>query len=115
MAAGSTSPEATCLNLYRPPRISSATPIRRGRWVDHFRKIYPNDADHIIAWLAQRVQHPEIKINHALVLSGTPGIGKDTLLEPVKYTVGAVELPRGFPQAADRQDQRLRQVGDRAA
>jgi hypothetical protein len=38
--------------------------------------------------LAQRVQHPEDKINHALVLGGAQGIGKDTLLEPVKHAVG---------------------------
>jgi hypothetical protein len=34
------------------------------------------------------VQKPEEKINHALVLSGNQGIGKDTLLEPVKTAVG---------------------------
>src|SRR5205814_3802730 len=28
------------------------------------------------------------KINHALVLGGKPGIGKDTLLEPVKIAIG---------------------------
>ena len=42
----------------------------------------------MICWLAQRVQQPEIKINHALVMGGEEGIGKDTLLEPVKRTVG---------------------------
>ncbi|MBM4438215.1 MAG: hypothetical protein FJ029_13535, partial [Actinobacteria bacterium] len=31
---------------------------------------------------------PHEKINHALVLSGLQGIGKDTLLEPVKHAVG---------------------------
>jgi len=34
------------------------------------------------------VQRPEEKINHALVLGGAQGIGKDTLLEPVKHAVG---------------------------
>ena len=82
-------PKATCLNIYRPPRITLGDANQAGMWVDHVRKIYPSDADHIIAWLAQRVQYPEIKINHALVLSGMQGIGKDTLLQPVKYTVAA--------------------------
>jgi hypothetical protein len=58
------------------------------RWLAHIRKIYPDDADHIIAWLAHRVQRPGEKINHALVLGGEPGIGKDSMLEPVKYAVG---------------------------
>ena len=39
-------------------------------------------------WLAHRVQRPHEKINHALVLGGEQGIGKDTLLEPVKHAVG---------------------------
>ena len=48
----------------------------------------PDEAEHIVLWLAQRVQHPEVKINHALVLGGKPGIGKDTILEPIKQAVG---------------------------
>jgi hypothetical protein len=34
------------------------------------------------------VQFPGEKINHALVLGGAQGIGKDTLLEPLKCAVG---------------------------
>jgi hypothetical protein len=52
------------------------------------RCVYPDDADHIIVWLAHRVQRPGEKINHALVLGGAQGIGKDTLLEPVKRAIG---------------------------
>ena len=40
-------------------------------------------------WLAHRVQRPSEKINHALMLGGLQGIGKDTLLEPVKRAIGA--------------------------
>ena len=53
-------------------------------WLDHVHRVYPDDADHIIKWLAHRVQRPRGKINHALVLGGAQGIGKDPLLEPVK-------------------------------
>ena len=35
------------------------------------------------------MQKPQEKINHGLVLGGAPGIGKDTMLEPLKYAVGA--------------------------
>ena len=62
--------------------------LKRRRWIEHVRFVYPNDADHILNWLAQRVQQPWEKINHALVLGGSHGIGKDTILEPVKQTVG---------------------------
>jgi Family of unknown function (DUF5906) len=78
----------TTFNHYRPPRIILGDASKAGPWIDHVRRVYPDEADHIIMWLAQRVQRPEIKINHALVLGGKQGIGKDTLLEPVKHAVG---------------------------
>ena len=63
-------PGAVCLNLYRPPIVATGDARKAKRWIDHFRKVYPNDADHIIKWLAHRVQHPGDKINHALMLGG---------------------------------------------
>jgi hypothetical protein len=59
-------------------------------------KVYPDDADRMIRWFAQRVQSPHIKINHALFLGGVPGIGKDTILEPVKRAIG----PWNFKETA---------------
>ena len=82
-------PGCTTFNLYRPPtdltkgQAKAATP-----WLDHVRRIYPEDSEHLIAWLAHRVQRPNEKVNHALVLGGPQGVGKDTLLEPVKRAVG---------------------------
>src|SRR6516165_3374244 len=82
-------PGATTYNFYRPPPdIQLGDPTQAARWVDHWHAIYPNDADYCIDWLAHRVQHPGIKINHALVLGGEPKIGKDTLLEALVYTLG---------------------------
>jgi hypothetical protein len=78
----------TCFNLYRPPTIELGTEAEAGPWLAHVNKVFPNDAEHIIKWLAHRVQHPQEKINHALVLGGNQGIGKDTLLEPVKRAIG---------------------------
>jgi len=80
--------DVTCFNHYRAPRIVPGDASKAGPWLDHVHKIYPADAAHIIAWLAHRVQRPQEKINHALVLGGLQGIGKDTLLEPVKHAVG---------------------------
>src|SRR5262249_32973495 len=57
-----------------------------------------DEAHHIIKWLAHRVQRPQEKINHALVLGGTQGIGKDTLLEPVKRAVGPWNFKEVSPQ-----------------
>jgi hypothetical protein len=50
-------------------------------------------------WLAYRIQRPAEKVNHALVLAGPQGIGKDTILEPVKHAVG----PWNFIEAAPHQ------------
>ncbi len=78
-----------CFNQYRPPTDLDGDADKAGPWLDHVAAVYPDDAQHIISWLAHRVQRPHEKINHALVLGGVPGIGKDTILEPVKVAVGA--------------------------
>jgi hypothetical protein len=77
-----------CFNLYRPPTIEPGDATRADPWLDHARKVLGDDAGHVIAWLAHRVQRPQEKINHAIVLGGAQGIGKDTLLEPAKRAVG---------------------------
>lgn len=76
-------------NLYRAPDAPQGDPTLAGPWVDHLRKVYPDDADHFIRWFAHRVQRPFEKVNHALVMGGAQGVGKDTILEPVKRAVGA--------------------------
>ena len=81
-------PGCATFNLYRPPELKRGDPSQATPWFEHVHHIYPDDAAHIIAWLAHRVQRPQEKINHALVLGGAQGIGKDTLLEPVKQAVG---------------------------
>jgi hypothetical protein len=78
----------TCFNLYRPPTIILGNAAAAGPWLTHVRKVFPSDDEHIIKCLAHRVQRPQEKINHALVLGGNQGIGKDTMLEPVKRAVG---------------------------
>jgi hypothetical protein len=77
-----------CVNLYRPPTITAGDPAEAKVWLGLVRAVYPDHAEHILAWLAHRVQHPDEKVNHALVLGGIPGIGKDTILEPVKTAIG---------------------------
>jgi hypothetical protein len=79
---------ARCFNLYRPPTIVEGNANDVNPWLEHIRLVYPDDRDRIIGFLAHRVQYPATKINHALVLGGGQGIGKDTILEPVKDAVG---------------------------
>jgi Family of unknown function (DUF5906) len=58
------------------------------KWVNHIKKIYPNEYDHIILWCAHRVQRPGEKVNHCLDFIGPQGIGKDTIMEPVIAAIG---------------------------
>jgi hypothetical protein len=91
-------PGCTVFNLYRSPSIipkaGDVTP-----WLDLVHKVFPNEADHIVPWLAHRVQRPQEKVNHALVLGGKPGIGKDTILEPIKQAIG----PWNFADVSPKQ------------
>ena len=114
----------TTFNLYLPPTIELGDPNAAEPWLEHVYRVYPDDAEHIIQWLAHRVQFPWEKINHALLLGGNQGIGKDTLLEPVKYAVGAANFaevsPRqamgrfnGVPQIGGAADQRSARLGRR--
>jgi hypothetical protein len=82
-------PGARVYNGYRPPRSMDGNPAKAGRWLDHVAYVYSDAAEHLIAWFAHRVQRPGEKVNHALVLGGAQGIGKDTILEPVRHAVGA--------------------------
>ena len=92
-------PEVTCFNLYRPPRLLLGEAAQVEPWLNHVNAVYGDDAAHIVRWLAHRVQRPQEKINHALVLGGKPGIGKDTILEPVKQAIG----PWNFADVSPKQ------------
>jgi hypothetical protein len=81
-------PGAWLFNLYHPPTLLAGNASKATPWADHVNKVYPADAAHIFSWLAHRVQRPCEKINHVLFLGGAPGIGKDTLLEPVRQAIG---------------------------
>lgn len=75
-------------NLYkgpvRVPRVGTIEP-----WVNHIKALWGEEAaEHILNWFAFKVQFPGIKINHALVLGGGAGIGKDTVLAPLREAVG---------------------------
>src|SRR5262245_64493882 len=55
-------PGCTVFNLYRPPNIEPRRgPV--GLWLDHVHGVFGDDAEHIIKWLAHRVQRPHEKIN----------------------------------------------------
>jgi len=91
-------PGNTVLNVYRPPTLKHGDRDKAGPWLDHVMKIYPNDAGHIVRVLAHRVQKPQEKINHALLLGGGQGIGKDSTIEPVRRAVGPWNVQEVSPR-----------------
>ena len=91
-------PGCTVFNLYRAPSLKPKAG-NIAPWLNLVRNVFPNEADHIIIWLAHRLQRPHEKVNHALVLGGKPGIGKDTILEPIKQAIG----PWNFADVSPKQ------------
>jgi hypothetical protein len=47
---------------------------------------------HILNVMAFKVQHPNRKINHAVLHGGNPGSGKDTMWAPFFYAIGGQSL-----------------------
>ena len=70
-------PGCTAFNLYRPPVIAPGTSDARP-WLTTSGRSTRTRPTTSSRWCAHRVQRPQEKINHALVLGGGQGIGKDT-------------------------------------
>ena len=90
-------PGATLYNCYRPPELLSGNPTKAERWLELVRLNPQENADHVVAWMAHRVQHPEVKINHGITLGGAQGCGKDTIFKPLEYAVGPWNCPNISP------------------
>ena len=58
-------------------------------WMDHCQALVPeqSELDHIFDVMAFKVQHPEIKVNHAILHAGDEGSGKDTFWAPFIWAV----------------------------
>lgn len=59
------------------------------RWLDHFNILgWGKERDHMLKWMAFTIRHPDIKINHMLILGSGEGCGKDFLLYPFMKAMG---------------------------
>ena len=82
-------PGKRCFNNYVPADPATGDPEKARPWLILGKKLWGDDLEHMLDWLAMRVQHPEIKINHCLVLGSlAQGIGKDSWLAPVQRAIG---------------------------
>jgi Family of unknown function (DUF5906) len=82
-----------CVNKWR---ASSLNPIEgdAAPWLDHVTMLTepegPEAREHLLNWMAYKVQKRGGKINHAIMLySREQGTGKDTAVEPLLKIIGA--------------------------
>ena len=69
----------------RPPvAAGDVTP-----WLEHCRALVPEakELEHVLDVMAFKLQHPEIKVNHAILHGGDQGSGKDTMWAPFIWAV----------------------------
>lgn len=72
------------------PVVDKAAPVGDiSMWLDHCKMLVPDEAElnHLFDMMAFKVQHPEIKINHAVLHAGDEGCGKDTFWAPFIWSV----------------------------
>jgi hypothetical protein len=70
----------------RPPRAAAGN-VKP--WLDHVEALLPEDFErrHVLDVMAYKLQHPEGKINHAVLHAGVQGCGKDTMWAPLLWAV----------------------------
>ena len=59
-------------------------------WLQHVERMIPEkfEREHLLNALAHKVQFPAHKINHAILMGGNHGSGKDTLFAPFFWAIG---------------------------
>jgi len=63
-------------------------------WLDHVTRMLPDpvERNHVLDVMAYKLQHPNRKINHAVLHIGHPGSGKDTMWQPFLWGIGGESL-----------------------
>jgi len=88
----------SAVNTWRPSTLvlpkGEVTDLKIGPWLDHMKYLIPDDRERaiLLRWCAFMVQHPERKINWAILLGGGQGIGKDLAFQPLMKIMGAENI-----------------------
>ena len=92
---------AKVFNIYHPPE-GGGDPREGERHLDLVRELFAtgDDGERIVRYLAHCCQHPAVKINHALLLGGEQGIGKDTVGAGMRGAIGEWNYKPVSPAAA---------------
>lgn len=83
-------PGNNLLNTYKAPDLKlQGDPAGAGFWLELGEYVFGEDFHHLLQCFAFKIQQPDVKINHALVMgSFDQGVGKDSLLAPVQTGIG---------------------------
>jgi hypothetical protein len=78
------------LNAWRPGPALRPTTASPTLWLQLLEHMLPDDdeRENLIDWLAYAVQYPGRKCNWQVLICSQEGMGKDTMLWPVRYAVG---------------------------
>jgi len=71
------------------PDVSGTESGDISTWLNHAKLLVPEEEElnHILDVMAFKVQHPEIKVNHAVLHGGDEGCGKDTFWAPFIWAI----------------------------
>lgn len=71
------------------PSVAQAETSDISLWLNHCQELVPEslELNHIFDVMAFKVQHPEIKVNHAILHAGDEGSGKDTFWAPFIWAI----------------------------
>ena len=77
-------------NKWRDGRPKILDSIDPQPWLDHVARLIPEEFErnHLLDAMAFKVQQPGVKINHALLIGGVQGAGKDSMIAPLLYAIG---------------------------
>ncbi|WJR78771.1 DUF5906 domain-containing protein [Bradyrhizobium sp. NP1] len=93
------------VNLWRPSPVApleGVTDEMVAPWLEHVTKLFGEPGDpareHFLNFFGFVMQHPGVKINHAPVILGNQGVGKDTVIAPVLRAAGRHNVSLVKPQ-----------------
>jgi hypothetical protein len=93
------------VNLWRPSPIApleGVTDDMVAPWLDHVTKLFGDVGDpareHFLNFFGFVLQNPGVKINHAPVILGSQGVGKDTVIAPIFGAIGQHNVSLVKPQ-----------------
>ena len=98
-----------CINVWVPSDIETDLEGDISPWLDMMNLVFDGDKaaiHHATSFLAFMVQNPGERINHALVVQGAQGLGKDSVFRAVaailgRHNVASVTLPEVESQFND--------------